>query len=946
METNIQSNDDIDTFLKQLTPTQEHFLKKYLLEEQLSKELHKFNQPNCCQLLGYPFRSFTTTTTTTKDNDELSHELPLLSFFFKQFLSTFPFITNNSNENQQDFWQNTLQPFIESFNTKPISQSEERQENITKRRQVNKKILSGLLLFYNSMIITDQELDYLKENHYKPSDTGKLDKFHNRKETIINDQNGQNGKNGKNGQNGIGLINIVAVRVIYENPTNISSWIPFYNRVKIYHLYIIEIQNDNKNDKNDKYYIAKSYQNFKTLHHQLKKKFPGLITEIHLPSHKHKHDNGWDVNDKESIYEDETTFSNDKILIREKMRLSLRGYLKSLMKIPEIVHCTILSEFLTTNKTILTNEDIIDYNQRKDHEEIMKQTQIEFQQQTTKIMLSLTKDFEIFKNKLIMNPNTITQIFYELGSTPNIKQMSPLLQTFNEWCKVEIAATIYQTFISQDNSNEWFNKVKKFHRIFPYNIIYGILKYTNPMKIISRIVDLLLVNIPSFPQWNLSGPVSELSEHSKKNGARNLLSMIFIMLLNEDLNGFDKELTILESNLIGYEVYLQRIKNYIQLDYQQINLIREEEQQQQEQEQNEDLLLTILSTSKLTPQIDNKFNEIKSSYFHYKNITTTNNIGKLEQSELYLNLKQYWQIQIRKRDKDLFKQLWQEPELSELIKKFLIIFYQPLIIIFSKSDIHLAFKNLQKFIDDLINTIDKIINQEIYYLNSFEIYNKLINLLNRHENFIWEFIHKIYIKDDEKLFLNLIKWIEKYLIMMRIKFINPEIVKININTSNSGPGPGPGDISLNKQLFMNQLNSRVEKIITKRKLFKEYLELKAKAKAKSKGNLQTNSNNDIDDNWEDINNKIFGNTTSDEFGIKIDDLEEFNYLNVEDDLLNDLSNQTDLEWNLLNKLQKLDEITLKTNELDKLNIIDELYQVLNRINTLETSNGITTNMNR
>ena len=46
----------------------------------------------------------------------------------------------------------------------------------------------------------------------------------------------------------------------------------------------------------------------------------------------------------------------------------------------------------------------------------MKQTQIEFQQQTTKIMLLLTKDFESFK-ELIMNPGTITQIFYELGST-------------------------------------------------------------------------------------------------------------------------------------------------------------------------------------------------------------------------------------------------------------------------------------------------------------------------------------------------------------------------------------------------------------------------------------------------------------------------------------------------------------------------------------------------
>ena len=175
---------------------------------------------------------------------------------------------------------------------------------------------------------------------------------------------------------------------------------------------------------------------------------------------------------------------------------------------------------------------------------------------------------------------------------------------------------------------------------------------------------------------------------------------------------------------------------------------------------------------------------------------------------------------------------------------------------------------------------------------------------------------------------------------MRIKFINPEIVKINIHTPNSGGGGDGDNNNLDKQLFMNQLNSRVQKIVTKRKLFKEYLEAKA--------NLQQQdpNNNDIDGNWEDINNKIFGNTTSDEFGVKTDDLEEFNYLNAEDDLLNDLSKQTDLERDLLNKLHQLDQTTPGTSELDKLDITQELYQVLNRISTFETSDGMTTNMNR
>ena len=91
----------------------------------------------------------------------------------------------------------------------------------------------------------------------------------------------------------------------------------------------------------------------------------------------------------------------------------------------KILKCPLydLVGILTTNKTTLTRDDIIiDYNQRQEHEELMKQTQIEFQQQTTKIMLLLTKDFESFKSQLIMNPGTITQIFYELGFNPDINK--------------------------------------------------------------------------------------------------------------------------------------------------------------------------------------------------------------------------------------------------------------------------------------------------------------------------------------------------------------------------------------------------------------------------------------------------------------------------------------------------------------------------------------------
>ena len=37
-----------------------------------------------------------------------------------------------------------------------------------------------------------------------------------------------------------------------------------------------------------------------------------------------------------------------------------------------------------------------------------------------------------------MNPGTITQIFYELGSTPDIKQMSPLLKHLMNGVKLKL----------------------------------------------------------------------------------------------------------------------------------------------------------------------------------------------------------------------------------------------------------------------------------------------------------------------------------------------------------------------------------------------------------------------------------------------------------------------------------------------------------------------------
>lgn len=895
-----------DNFLAQLTPTQEHFLKKYLLENQLSSELHELTDPNCCESLGEPF---------DVNPDTLLKSLPLLRFFFKNFLTTFPFITNNSKIDQLIFWKDTVQPFVKSFNLKNISSSEDRKENITKRRQVNKKFLSGLLLFYNSVIVTEKDLVYLDEAHLKPSDTGKLDKIQGKQKDVPVVLHGLEEYEFMSYYNDVS-INVVAVRKTKAAPV-VESWNPlrrYYETPAPRHNYEFVIQVTRREGVDEKYiytshFVSHHYQEFKNLAASLKKLFPGLMSTEgpHLPS-KASHDEGTNEIYLDSVSDESlrsvTSQSSNSKLSREKLRLALRGYLLSLLKFPEIAHSPPFGAFLSKNSfEELTPDDYEDHQSRLAHEKNMLDTQGEFQRQTTQVMMQLSKDFDNFKEQLIMNPQTIVEIFREIGVTPNIDDLSPLLRTFNEWNKLEVAATLYQVFLGQDNSYEWFVKCKKFHRLFPYNVVYGILRFTNPVKIVSRVVDLLLVNLPSLPSWS-----------SEQTGTRNLLSMIFIMLLDEDLNDFEKELKELREKKVdsSFSTFISRIDLYVQLGNEDVAEIHH-----QAIEQNKDLLLTILSTEIIdSPFLQDKYSDIVASYEAYEKIESEKDLGG---SEIYLNLKQYWQVLVRKKDKDLTKQLWQEPELTKLIKNFLTIFYQPLMKLLGKSDVHIVFKDFQKFMDDLINELTILNNEDVYVLSSIEIFNRLKKILDKHDSTMWNFIHNIYKKDDQQLFMKLIEWIQNFLFLIRLKLVDSKQVTLDISNYS-------GVHKLDKELFLNQLNSKLNKVVLKRKLYKEYLEERSKMDISSQGR--------IDENWKKMNDNVFSGMNMNGLGVDDDDIQEFNILHGEDDV----GPGSNLDKKLKKDLFELENgNNYGTSELDKLDCYThkQLVSMLENVNLLK-----------
>lgn len=901
----------------------------------MAHELHYLSQPHSLKYLGPPF----------SEKLDPNTKLPLLQNFFSQYVSTFPLVANNSPEDQVKFWKDTVEPFYNSFNEKNMSEGVERTEHVTKRHQVNQKVLLLLLLFYNSMLISKRDMEYLEADHVKASDQGKLEKlgkgptklavaladFH--KQTLIDDYAQMTFVNDLN-------LNIVAVDVVVE-PEEQKSW--SMNPMKMFgpttgkSNYFFVVQATRRTKKDEKYlyashFVSKLYLDFKKLESLLRKHYPGLMkTDVSgIPSKMHHDDgvaldesdakSGLSKNGTSKVGSSASSLRLSKTVRtkfhREKLRLALRGYLCSLQAKPEIAHCDVFNAFLDGPDKFpkLNQKQESDYYQRMELEKNRLDTQQEFQENTAKVIYTLTQDFDHFKTQLVQEPHQLTKLFEELSHTSDPNKVSPLLRTFVEWCKLEVAATLYQVFLTQDNSSEWFQKCRKFHRLFPYNVCYGILKYTNPVRIMSRLVDVLLVNVPTF-SWG---------QDDKK--VHNLLSMTFVMLLDEDLEDYLKERAkLMESEPFSdarYQIFIDRIRNYVK----DKELALSEEIKQESFAKGENLLMTILQTPKLQPRVGSRdmpqLAKIKESCIAYEQIDEHKDVGS---TAIFVNLRQFWHLEVRARDKELVKQLWQEPELTQLLKLFLTVFFQPIMTVMKKCDIHLAFRDWQHFMNDLMEELAQLDRGDLYYLSSVEMFDRFKLLLDKHEGFVWKFMHNLYVKDDQRIFLGIVEWIEGFLTLLRHKFAEPE--KVMLDLSRISVAQPIDEIS-----FVKQLNSRIHMVTEKRKLLKDYLRHAANddkapyrggfaephlqdlshsatdntATPKSEGPLQTLQTRQqlINEKWDQMNLGFFSVDGSG-FGVALADVEEFNLAHMHDNNNNDQDH--DLEHRrILQQVAQLD----------------------------------------
>ncbi|ODV97133.1 hypothetical protein PACTADRAFT_48886 [Pachysolen tannophilus NRRL Y-2460] len=947
--------------LVSLTPSQEHYLKKELLNLELNDEFNKlsttYKDNTGLRKFGPPFAPYDPTSSNAnyKESmkmlelyrDQFNMEFPLLRHFFTNFIMTFPFILQyqqlgdkNSDEN---FWVNKVQTFYEIWKTKKISNSDDRGQ-LSKRKLALFKFVKLLLMLYNSSILVYGDEIYFEENEKANKNAYKkvnavlpLADLEAGLEDVLNKDNYINGID----VNVCGVRRSKELKVIKSFNNNFQR----FWKVKL------------DDEKKTTYYIARRYSEFKQLNQDLRNIFP--VKELpKLPS-KIKHNSNIDYQDDSrdsfeiddvddadnvdadnddddssslvtaSTYKIENDFvnalrmssstsapkpsssssqslnsspypsisknflptmknngskidDNDKKtqsssktslnstassisnvqqnhlnvkLPREKLRVPLRGYLHQLLKIPEVKNSVVFKAFLEKNKfeKIESQVEKNDIELRLKLDDLIISQQLKFQQETIKSINILQENIKELKHDILNKDGSwgLSPLFKEIETKEKIEDLPAPLRSFVDLSKIEVASTLYEVFVANDQSAELLKIMKKLHAFFPYKIVATIMRFTNPMAIVKKLIDLFLIQSPSF-----------------NGNGKSLLQYIFTLILNDDVKQLTKETENLvekiKSDGTKYGLLVDKIKLYINTNDDNLVLDIKKNSAQL----GIDLTLSILLNNNDLPiKIENNLlEELIESYRNFKRVEKLNKDQKKvdsqqeynklsKDSSLYFNLNELFRAMLRRRDKDHLKELWDEPELTRLIKELIAIFFQPLIKVFTQADIYIYIPILKNFVSDLIKLVEDYRNNySMLATNSASnnIVVKFISLLTNYENYLYKFIHNLYVNDihadaKSQIFVKLIDWLNSFIVLLNyVKSDRPDL-KIDLNALIKDLTL---DGTVNREELIKEIDGIIDKINDRRQLYQEILESQ---NADADEGTRTSK---INENWNKINKNL------------------------------------------------------------------------------------------
>lgn len=129
--------------------------------------------------------------------------------------------------------------------------------------------------------------------------------------------------------------------------------------------------------------------------------------------------------------------------------------------------------------------------------------------------------------------------------------------------------------------------------------------------------------------------------------------------------------------------------------------------------------------------------------------------GKRKLRDLY----KLWTLRAKMHEQELLMSLVFQGVTGEIIKELFAIFYQPLAHVYKAADISESVHDFAAFMDDLINLLDTLDFANVHS-NTIQPF---IDLVKRHEDNFYRFVHRVHSQDSSRLFDELIEYIDNLL---------------------------------------------------------------------------------------------------------------------------------------------------------------------------------------
>ncbi|KAG0659904.1 hypothetical protein C6P46_004844 [Rhodotorula mucilaginosa] len=757
-----------------LTPLRAHYLKRELVTLEFVKELQQLDSPGALSVLGPPFLPKSRfvngvpqpapppgseAARREEQEYEAQVDLPFLRFVFHHFVLTFPFLVACP----PTFYSHKLQAFVYSFVARNISTSDEREHD-TKRRRVAGKVEKHLGLVMSAAIKLVENNG--REEVVRIEDDGTS---HAGAPATQQQQKAANEPNAglvmlkKRGAltmveraDEAFSINVVSVRT-QSTKTRMRT-------TKKHEEFIVRTRRKGEAD----IYVARRYGEFVRLaetecvDEKVSNPPPKDRRSVDLRagaspdlSPRPSMDSGAPPFASTSSSAASTTTTTPPLafdpahvpsLARERNRLTLRAYLRSILANPVLASSDAFQSFLLESPIEMNPKEQQDVLIREEMDRIREQEMRSFRAEVEERVEELEGYLRKFREELVKHDG-LSRVFGTIRRTENVQDLPIEYRKVMEWARISLASTIYQLFLGSDNSSSVFAQLKRIHGLMPYFMLRGILRISNPVAMVRSVLDLFL---------------------ARPFGSTSLLQKMFSSGLSDEARELRDDAQLV-ARKIGDDRLCEKVRQYVDASREDQDAIRLDAAA-------EDIdLMTCILRSPSAPRLDARTMQYLARcavrYDEYKRFRDAladpdDDEGPTnDEAWLYEDLHVYRRLITKARDKEQLVELIFEASLtSELLKDIVTIFYEPLAKVYKAANIADSISDFQSFVNDLIKTVE--FAEEANLTDPQQVVSLFADLVARHENRFYHFVHSVHSKG-EGLFDNLMAWIELFINFVR-----------------------------------------------------------------------------------------------------------------------------------------------------------------------------------